>query len=89
MSTEFRSGTLQSHVLPIAIELCTHENDKSELPTVPSLVAKQYNHPDKDTIPYFPDIHINNAYFSKRLKVKNILKGWVQNSKYYGVARAS
>lgn len=35
------------------IELCTHETDKPELPTAPSPLASQYDHPDKDTIPLF------------------------------------
>ena len=46
------------------IELCTFETDKPELATAPSPLASQYNPPDK--LPYFPDIHIYNAHFSKR-----------------------
>ena len=35
------------------IELCTHEDDKLNLPTSPPPLARQYEHPDKDTIPLF------------------------------------
>ena len=35
------------------MELCTHEDDKPELPTAPLPLASQYEHPDKDTIPLF------------------------------------
>ena len=35
------------------IELCTHEDDKPNLPTSPPPLASQYEHPDKDTIPLF------------------------------------
>ena len=36
-----------------ATELCLDDKDKPELPTPPSPLANQYEHPDKDTIPLF------------------------------------
>ena len=40
-------------LLQRTIELCTHEDNKPQLPTVPPPLASQYEHPDKDTIPLF------------------------------------
>ena len=35
------------------LEFCRNEDSKPVLPTSPSPLARQYEHPDKDTIPLF------------------------------------
>ena len=35
------------------VELCTHEDNRPPLPTAPSPLVSQHEHPDKDTIPLF------------------------------------
>ena len=39
-------------LLQKTVELCTHEDNKPQLPTALLPLASQYEHPDKDTIPY-------------------------------------
>ena len=40
------------HYYKKTVELCTHEDNKPQLPTALLPLASQYEHPDKDTIPY-------------------------------------